>query len=98
MLVMMNACRASNIQNLTLDDMDKSTVEKEFPTFKIINQTRYKTSFVYGIKAIVIPADLFGQLETYVRKIRPILVKDREIVNGKTMKPFYRYVDFILLL
>ena len=89
MVGVLNACRTSNLSNLTLEDMLQASKEESFPDAMIIDQRKYKTSFVYGRKALVLPIDIFRQLQRYIKHYRPLLVDD-ERIDGVQVKPVYR--------
>ena len=91
MVAVINACRASNLSNLKVKDLYNAKDDENFPNGKVIDQRKYKTSFVYGLKALIIPADIYQQLRTYVKHYRPVLVQDKELCGGKEIDDYYKY-------
>ena len=90
MVSIINACRASNLSNLTVQNFLDAKDDVNFPHGKVIEQQKYKTSFVYGIKCLLIPIDVYVQVEVYMKHYRPVLVQDREICGKKEIDPYYR--------
>ena len=79
MVTIAHACRASNIQNITLKDLDNVFEDKEYVGAKIINSVRYKTSMLYGAKKIVISGYHFTNIEIFVKYMRQYLVTDSHL-------------------
>ena len=75
-LCMANACRASNITNVTIEDVLAATSSDDFPNARVIYNWKYKTSLIYGKKAIVMDTGLWNQLVTYLESIRPTIASD----------------------
>lgn len=80
---LMNACRASNLQNITLLDVDDAKEDVDFPGSWNIKSTRYKTSMLYGTKMITLTADLYGLLKYFVSLLRPVLVDDKMLASER---------------
>jgi len=74
MLCITNALRASNLINMTVEDITKAVYDKEFDAL-VIKSTRYKTSILYGRKSIVCSEELYGQLQKFVTYFRPKFIK-----------------------
>ena len=70
MICITNATRASNLINLTLQDLKEAKHDAEFDALCILSK-KYKTSLLYGRKAIVLPEELYGQLSNFVTHLRP---------------------------
>ena len=54
MITTANACRSSNIVNITLHDIQEATTDENFIGAKVIKSRRYKTSMLYGTKIILL--------------------------------------------
>ena len=92
MVSIINACRASNLSNLSIADLMNAKDDAAIPNGKgkVIDQRKYKTSFVYGRKSIIIPIDIYNHMVNYVQYYRPVLVQDKELCGGKEIEDFYK--------
>ena len=70
-----NAARASNLQNITIYDLDTAEFDHDFDCMCIRSQN-YKTSLLYGEKKLLFGNDLFKQLQFFVTNLRPLLITD----------------------
>ena len=68
-----NGLRASNIMHLRLRDFNEFKTIADYPGHKIVTNSTYKTSTIYGEKFIVIPDQLFDHYLFYVDRLRPKL-------------------------
>jgi len=57
-LTITNAARASNLMNITTDDVLSATKHEEVAGW-VFKSTHYKTSIIYGTKCMVVPDDLY---------------------------------------
>ncbi|XP_066934202.1 uncharacterized protein [Clytia hemisphaerica] len=65
-----NAARASNLINLSVEDVENAVREEEFDAFAIAS-INYKTSLLYGIKKLLLGNDLLQQLKNFIEYLRP---------------------------
>lgn len=77
MICLGNAARSSNIMNITLHDIQKSDMYNEYNA-KAIRSNEYKTSLLYGEKLLLLPMDIFDQLENYIKNMRSLLLEDED--------------------
>ena len=82
-LTTVNALRASNLINMTLADLDAHQTHENFTFAKCIKSKKYKTSLLYGTKIILVANHVFDQLEVFVKKIRPVLIKDENLPQSQ---------------
>lgn len=57
---------------LRIKDFDESKIDKKYPGHRIITNSSYKTSTIYGEKFVVLSTDLYDQCmfyQTYLRKL-----------------------------
>ena len=73
----MNRLRPSNIINLRVEDIIKARSHEEYPGHRIISNSNYKTSTIYGEKYIIIPNDIYCQTMTYISNIRKVLSSNK---------------------
>ena len=86
MIEIVNACRSSNLSNLTILDVHNAQDDENLKgRGKVIDQRRYKTSFVYGTKSLLIPIDIFNHIKVYLKVFRPLLIQDREICGENAL-------------
>lgn len=71
-MVIGNGLRASNIIELTVEDLYNVSKSDEYEGHKIITNKRYKTSTIYEEKFIVISNQLYDQLKFYEAHLRPL--------------------------
>ena len=76
MVTIANACRSTNLKNITLKDLDEATEDSEFVGARIVQSSRYKTSMLYGSKKIVISIAHFKNIGTFVKHMRQYLISD----------------------
>ena len=69
-LVIGNGLRASNVINLTIKDIKEAVDDPQYEGHKVITNSLYKTSTIYGEKFIVIPNDTFRQINFYIDHLR----------------------------
>lgn len=78
MLCLGNALRASNLINITMQDIDDATENEEFGGALTISSEFYKTSMLYGEKIILFPKAIFSQTTFYIKHLRKYLTDDSE--------------------
>ena len=76
LIAAMNAARASNLMNLTMEEVGSAEPLQEYeldgePPFVIRNEN-YKTSLIYGEKTIVFSPIMWRDLENYIKFCRPV--------------------------
>ena len=74
MIALINAARASNIFNITLNHVNLATEDQEFKGAMIFRSPKYKTSMLYGTKLLLVPNDLYNFLKKYIDFCRPIIL------------------------
>ncbi|XP_066923244.1 uncharacterized protein [Clytia hemisphaerica] len=83
-----NATRSSNIINMTLQHVNEAKTSKEFDSnapAMIMKSDIYKTSIIYGDKLIVVPSDVFLQIQNYIKFVRPVLMSDDKKPDDKRL-------------
>lgn len=83
-----NATRSSNIINMTLQHVNEAKTSKEFDSnapAMIMKSDIYKTSIIYGDKLIVVPSDVFLQIQNYIEFVRPVLISDDKKPDDKRL-------------
>ena len=65
-----NGLRASNVMELRLRDFEESKTVPDYPGHRVVTNSSYKTSTIYGEKFIVVPAELFDQYQFYECHLR----------------------------
>ena len=73
-----NATRCSNIRELRLEDFIQAKVS-DLPDAMEINSDLYKTSLIYGRKSLQFPLEIFQELDTFVRIVRPRFVAEGNV-------------------
>ena len=58
--------KVPNIMQMTVKDFQQAVDDEEFGA-KMMKSRRYKTSFIYGVKAIVFTKELYKQTEVSLR-------------------------------
>ena len=76
MVTLYNACRSSNLINMTLYDFNMATTHEDFPNAKVVKSKRYKTSMLYGTKMVVFNEALHRHTELYIKHLRPLIISD----------------------
>ena len=72
-LVIGNGLRPSNIVNLTIQDLKEVEEVEGYKGHKVLTNSKYKTSTIYGEKFIVIPTEIVDQCWFYVNHLRILL-------------------------
>lgn len=72
LICIINATRASNLINILVEDVKKATLDQDLSGF-VFNSTKYKTSIIYGSKAIWLPYDIYHCLLAYITHFRPYI-------------------------
>ena len=68
-----NGLRASNVINLSLKDIEEAKEVNGYPGHKVITNSSYKTSTIYGEKFVVVPESIFALTMYYIQHLRPKL-------------------------
>ena len=62
---------------MTLRDLeDAAKMPDDFPKGRVIKSNNYKTSFLYGAKAVCIAEEIYVHTLIYRDYLRPLLIKD----------------------
>ena len=72
-----NGLRSSNLIWLTLDDFSKTIPDDTIANASCMKSKKYKTSFMYGGKYILMDADMKEFLTLYIKHFRPLLINDK---------------------
>uniref|UniRef100_A0A7M6DR57 Tyr recombinase domain-containing protein n=1 Tax=Clytia hemisphaerica TaxID=252671 RepID=A0A7M6DR57_9CNID len=81
LIVMINAARSSNISEMTLEQLNNAVESDEYISNlpgMVVRSDLYKTSHIYGEKLLLLPKDVFRQIQNYVKYFRPTLINDDE--------------------
>ena len=81
-LVIQNGLRPSNITDITVKDIEEATVVQGYEGHKVVTNSNYKTSTIYGEKFIVISDKTFEEIEFYIKELR------EKINSNKSAKLF----------
>ena len=68
-----NGLRASNVIELKVKDFLECGTDIEYPGHKVVTNSSYKTSTIYGEKFIVVPNKLYDQFLFYEKHLRHIV-------------------------
>ena len=80
-LALVNCLRASNLINMTLDDVDKAQKDTTIQDAYVIKSKKYKVSIIYGAKMILATNEIFEQLQLYIKHVRPRFISDTHRLN-----------------
>ena len=58
LITIINATRASNLINMKVSDINGATMDENLTGF-VFTSKKYKTSIIYGAKAIWLPYDIY---------------------------------------
>ena len=76
-----NALRASNLINITLQDVLSATGDKIIKDAFVFKNQKYKVSIIYGSKLILAPEKLYHHIKLYIEHLRPKLIDDKHRLN-----------------
>lgn len=76
-----NALRASNLINMTLQEVLSAKRDKIIKDAFVFMNQKYKVSIIYGSKLILAPEDLYNQIKLYMEHLRPKLIDDKHRLN-----------------
>ena len=65
-LALVNCLRASNLINMTLDDVDKAQKGTTMQDAYVIKSKKYKVSIIYSGKMLLATNEIFEQLQLYI--------------------------------
>ena len=71
-----NCLRASNLMNITIHDVKKTTKHEEIEDAFVLVNDEYKVSMIYGAKIILLDSILYKQLKIYIDRYRPLVSND----------------------
>ena len=71
-MCVINGARASNLINITTEDVTTAVEHEEFPAY-VFKSKNYKTSIIYGTKIMVVPEDIYNFYKIFVNYVRPII-------------------------
>ena len=90
-----NALRSSNIMEMTLKDLEEATkMPDDFPKGRVMKSNNYKTSFLYGVKAVCIAEEIYVYTLLYRDYLRPLLVQNEDPALPDHER--YFFLDLIL--
>ena len=69
-LTIVNCLRASNLMNITLEDVEKVQKDSAITDAYVIKNKKYKVSIIYVAKMILLTKDINEQLELYIKYVR----------------------------
>ena len=65
---------------MTLKDVEEAVkMPEEFPKGRVIKSKNYKTSFLYGEKAVSVAEEIFIQTLVYRDYLRPLVIRDEDL-------------------
>ena len=80
-LYYINALRASNLINITLQEVLSAKRNKLIKDAFVFMNQKYKVSIIYGSKLILAPENLYNQIKLYIEHLRPKLTDDKHRLN-----------------
>ena len=78
-LTYFNCLRASNLMNISLQDVNKIAKHEEIHGAYVLVNEEYKVSMLYGAKIILLDSILYEQLKLYIEVYRPIVSNDSKL-------------------
>ena len=78
-----NCLQASNLMNISLDDVEKISKHDEINDAWVLTNLEYKTSMIYGAKIISLDTILLEQVQLYIEHYRPLISSDSKLSNKK---------------
>lgn len=80
-LTYLNCLMASNLMNISLDDVSKIKKHEEIDGAWVLTNDAYKTSMIYGAKIILLDSILLDQLKIVIKYFREEISNDSKIFN-----------------
>ena len=74
-LTFINALRASNLINMTLNEAQAAQQYDELDA-NVFKNAKYKASLIYGSKIILVPTLTYNHLQLYIKFLHPMLILD----------------------
>ena len=74
-LTFITTLRASNIINITLNEVQAAKKHDEFEAF-VFKNNKYKTSLIYREKITLVPALTYHHIKLYLKYLRPLILLD----------------------
>ena len=72
-LIIQNGLRPLSVISITVNDINKATLNSEYQGMSVIYNYQYKTATIYGEKYILISNHLYEQRLTYITEIWPYI-------------------------
>ena len=69
-----NTLRASNVINITLQEVLSAKRDKVIKEAFVFKNNKYKVSIIYGAKLILVSETVFHHIKLYIHYLRPILI------------------------
>ena len=80
---------------MTLKDLEEATkMPDDFPNGRVMKSNNYKTSFLYGVKAVCIAEEIYVYTLLYRDYLRPLLVQNKDSALPDHER--YFFLDLIL--
>ena len=80
---------------MTLKDIGEATkIADDFPKGRVIKSSNYKTSFLYGVKAVCIAEEIYMHTLVYRDYLRPLLLQNED----SDLQDYKRYFFLALIL
>ena len=80
-LTYFNCLRASNLMNISLEDVQKIEKHDEIDDAGVLTNLEYKTSMIYGAKISLLDAVLLEQAQLFIEHYRPHISRDVKLPN-----------------
>ena len=77
MITFGNACRASNLINITIEDFENDKKDNTYDAWSI-SSTNFKTSLLYGEKKILLGDDLYTHAGNFKKFLRHKITTDNK--------------------
>ena len=78
-----NCLRASNLTNISLEDVKKIEKHHEIEEAWVLTNEEYKVSMIYGAKIILLDSILNEQIKNYIELFRPLVTADDHLADTK---------------
>ena len=82
-LMYFNCLRASNLMNISLDDVEKIEKHDEIDDAWVLTNLEYKISMIYGAKIILLDTILLEQVQLFIEHYRPHISRDEKLPGKK---------------
>ena len=80
-LALVNCPRASNLINITLDDVEKAKKDTTIYDEYVIKNKKYKVSIIYGAKNFLATNEIYEHRQLYIKHVRPRFISDTHRLN-----------------